>query len=73
MLNLEDLFFDRSLWLSINRQCLLPEMYLHVFTLVRKRGVICAVAPLLIIPIQGVYKTFKHGMFRLGGSCNFPI
>ena len=29
--------------------------------------------PLLILPIQGVYKTFKHGMFRVGGSCNFPI
>ena len=28
--------------------CLLPEMYVHVFTLVRKRGVICAVASILI-------------------------
>ena len=28
---------------------------------------------LLLIPIQGVYYTFKHGMFRVGGSCNVPI
>ena len=29
---------------------------------------------LLILPcIQGVYLTFKRGMFRVGGSCNFPI
>ena len=46
---------------------------MYVFTLVRKRGVICAVTPLLILPIQGVYWTFKHGMFRVGGSCNFSI
>ena len=26
-----------------------------VFTLVRKRGVICVVTPILIIPLQGVY------------------
>ena len=39
--------------ISINRTCLLPEMY--VFTLVRKRGVIRVVTPIQIIPIQGVY------------------
>ena len=44
---------------------------------VRKRGVICAVTPilswlLLILPcVQGVYYTFKHGMFRVSGSCIF--
>ena len=40
--DLEDSFSDRCLWLSINRPCLLPGMYVIVFTLVRKRGVICA-------------------------------
>ena len=35
--DLEDSFSDRRLWFN---PCLLPEMY--VFTLVRKRGVICA-------------------------------
>ena len=51
--DLEDSFSDKSLWLSINRPCLLREMY--VFTLVRNRGAICAVTPSLILPIQGVY------------------
>ena len=41
--------------------CLLPEMY--VFILVRKRGVICAVTPILLIPIQGVYKTVSNRRF----------
>ena len=50
---LEDSFSDKSLWLRRNGTCLLPEMY--GFTLVRKRGVICAVTTILIIPIQGVY------------------
>ena len=31
------------------------------------------VSLIMIIPIQGVYLTFKHGMFLVGGSCNFPI
>ena len=35
----------------------------------RKRGVICATFKY----IQGVYQTFKLRMFRVGGSCNFPI
>ena len=40
-----------------------------------KHGVVRAVTPILIIhvPIQGVNWTFKHGMFRVGGFCNFPI
>ena len=38
--DLEDSFSDRTLWLSIYHPCLPTEMY--VFTLVRKRGVICA-------------------------------
>ena len=46
-------------------------MYVHVFTFVRKRGVESSV--LLILPIQGIYKTFTRGMFRVGGNCNFPI
>ena len=45
--DLEDSFSDKSLWLSINRLCLLPDMY--VFAIVREGEVICAVAPILII------------------------
>ena len=37
----EDSFSIKSLWLSINRPCLLSEMY--VLTLVRKRGVVWAI------------------------------
>ena len=44
-------------------------MYVHVFTFVRKRGVESSV--LLILPLQGIYKTFTRGMFRVGGNCNF--
>ena len=44
----------------------------YVFALLRKRGVICAVTPILIKPFC-VYWTFKHEMIRVGGSCNFPI
>ena len=61
----------KPLFFIINRPCLLPEIY--VFTLVRKRGIICAFTPILIKPIQGFYKTFKHGMFRVVGSCNFSM
>ena len=39
--DLDDLFSDKSLCLSINRPCLLPEMF--VFTFIRKHRVICAV------------------------------
>ena len=39
--DLEDSFSYKSLWLIMNRPCLLPEMY--VLSLVRKRGVICDV------------------------------
>ena len=49
--DLEDSFSDRSLRLSINRSRLLPEMYMYVFTMVR-RGVSCAVD---FTYIQGVY------------------
>ena len=45
--DLEDSFADK------NHPCLLPELY--VFTLVRKHGVIRAVTPISIIPIQGIY------------------
>ena len=59
-----DSFSDKSLYLSINRPCLLPEMY--VFTLVRK----C----LVILPIQGVYYTFKSGIcFEWAVPANFQF
>ena len=45
--DLADSFSDRSLWLSI-----FASRDVYIFTLVRKRGVICAVD---LTYIQGVY------------------
>ena len=41
MISIDDSFSYKSLWLSINRPCLLQEMYL--FSWVRNHGVICSV------------------------------
>ena len=41
--DLEDFFSDKSLWLCINRPCLLPEIYVQCIYFGKKRGVICAV------------------------------
>ena len=56
--NLENSFSTKFM---IQYKCLIPEMY--VFTFVRKRHMHC----------WFYHKTFKRGMFRVGGSCNLPI
>ena len=65
--DLKDSFSDKSLWLSINHPCLIREMY--VFTLVRKRGVVCAVN----FTYTKSFLDIQTWNILVSGFCNFPI
>ena len=62
--NLEDSFSDKSLWLSINRPWLLPEIGKKPWSHMRRW---------FYLVYKEFYYTFKRGMFRVGVSINFPI